>query len=275
MKIVAVIAVRNEQNYIANLLRHLNDNEIYYAIFDNSSTDSTLEIVNKDEFRPRLVSIGHIPFDGTFDLTLQLTKKAALIESIEADWIIHLDADEILHSYREGENLNEAIARTDAAGFNVIDFDEFVFLPVDFNYEPDCIGYQRMRYYYFFQPRTPHRMIAWKKSADLSMIESGGHQLTGADVRLSPEKMAMRHYIFCNEEHALRKYTDRRFAPHDLARGWHANRIGQSPDEFRFPSAGRLCRIEAEQSRQFDRRCPMMRHYWQTVRAETAGSFSP
>jgi glycosyltransferase involved in cell wall biosynthesis len=266
MQIVAVIGLRNEEAHIANLLRDLKENNICYAILDNASTDSTLTIAKREEFRSHLVTIAFIPFDNAFDLTLQLTEKMALIESSDADWVIHLDADEILHSYRQGESLNEAITRTDAAGFNVIDFNEFVFLPVDFDYEPDRLGHQPMRHYYFFErakPPPPHRMIAWKRASGLSMIEKGGHKLVGADIRLSPEKMAMRHYIFCSQEHAFRKYAVRRFAPHDLARGWHRNRVDQHVENFRFPSVDRLCFLETAQSRIFDRSRPVELHYWE------------
>jgi hypothetical protein len=120
-----------------------------------------------------------------------------------------------------------------------------------------------MRYYYYFQPTIQYRMKAWKKTAGLSMIESGGHRLSGANIRLSPEKMAMRHYIFCDQEHASRKYADRRFAAHDIARGWHGSRVEQPVDNFQFPPVDRLCVIETAQSRQFDRSRPMTLHYWQ------------
>ena len=65
-----------------------------------------------------------------------------IIDDIETDWVIHLDADEIMHTYRRGESLNEASHRLDAVGWNVANFDEFVFLPIE-NYPlPEVPGYQ-------------------------------------------------------------------------------------------------------------------------------------
>ena len=32
-----------------------------------------------------------------------------IIGELHTDWIVHLDADEVMHSYREGETLNEAL----------------------------------------------------------------------------------------------------------------------------------------------------------------------
>ena len=107
-----------------------------------------------------------------------------------------------MHSYREGESLAEAIARIDAANYNAIDLNEFVFLPVDHAYRPDLE--QRMRYYYFFEPHPDRLMRAWKPASGLNMLDSGGHILSGADIRIAPEQFALRHYIFRDQKHASR-----------------------------------------------------------------------
>ncbi len=263
MKIIAVLAVRDEQTCLANALRYLVENNIGFAILDNASVDRTREIILREEFRSHLVALKDIPFDGTHDLTRLLSEKMALIQSLEADWVIHLDADEIPHSYCDGETLSHAIARIDATGFNVIDFNEFVFLPVDCDYRMDHPGFQPIRSYYFFEPEAPRLMRAWKKSSGLTMIQEGGHRLSGGEIRVSPEKMAMRHYIVHSQDHAYVKYTKRRFAPGDLARGWHGNRVGQPIDCFRFPSADQLSWLANPGSRDLDRSSPRMLHYWQ------------
>ena len=187
----------------------------------------------------------------------------ALVQSIEADWIIHLDADELLHSYRDRETLNEGIARADAAGFNVIDFNEFVFLPLECDYDPEHSGFQPIRSYYFFEPYAPRLMRAWKKSPGLTSIQSGGHTIAGEEIRLSPEKMAMRHYIFYSQEHAYKKYAKRNFASGDLAHGWHSNRLEQAIQRFRFPPADQLSWLDSAGSRDFNRSGPRSQHYWQ------------
>lgn len=263
MRVVAIIAVRNEEAYIANSIRHLIENGISYAIIDNASTDSTATIAARDEFRPHLLEIGQLEHAGYCDWQLILQRKMEVANRIEADWVIHLDADEIMHSYRPGERLLDAIRRIDEQGFNVINFDEFVFLPIDFDYEPDILGSQRMCHYYFFEPFAPRLMRAWRKDARLSMVDNGGHILSGSDIRLAPERMVLRHYIFRNQSHAFRKYAERRFGPRDLARGWHSNRIDQSIENFRFPVSDRLRFLESPESRAFDRSLPVRDHYWQ------------
>lgn len=197
MQVVAVLAVRNEEAYIANSLRHLIRNEVQYAIVDNASTDATVTIATSAEFRPHLVAIKQIPFNDAFDMTRLLTEKMAMITRIDADWVMHLDADEIPHSYRSGETLRQTISRIDRQGYNAIDFNEFVFLPVDFAYQPNYgAPYQPLQHYYFFEPSAPRLMRAWKKVDGFSMIEAGGHNLEGDDIRLAPETLALRHYIF-------------------------------------------------------------------------------
>jgi glycosyltransferase involved in cell wall biosynthesis len=54
MKVVAILAVRNGEHYIANALRHLIANDIHYAVFDNMSDDRTREIVIQDRFSSHL-----------------------------------------------------------------------------------------------------------------------------------------------------------------------------------------------------------------------------
>jgi hypothetical protein len=52
-------------------------------------------------------------------------------------------------------------------------------------------------------------MRAWKKTAGLSMADAGGHILSGPEIRLAPETMALRHYIFCDQHHAFNEYAER------------------------------------------------------------------
>jgi hypothetical protein len=160
--IVAVLAFRNEGAYLANALRHLASNGIHFALIDNESNDNSRDIAFSAEFAPYLADFTIVPFDGTFDLSLQLEVKARVIAGLDADWVIHCDADEIMHSHHTHETLSQAIARVDRQGFNVVDFNEFVFLPVSTPYLSDWRGLQPILSYYFFNPGAPRLMRAWK-----------------------------------------------------------------------------------------------------------------
>lgn len=271
MQIVAVLAVRNEAAYLGNALRYLMRNGINFVVIDNDSEDETAAVARRQEFSGSLIDFVRVPFAGAYDWTRLLHAKMAIIGNLNADWVIHHDADEIMHSYREGETLAEAIARIDAGNHNVIDLNEFVFLPVDHSYRPDLE--QRMRYYYFFEPHPRRLMRAWKPACGLNMLESGGHILNGADIRIAPEQFALRHYIFRDQKHALTKYSDRIFAAGDRAKGWHGNRIGNPTHKFQFPPRSLLQRLTHQGSRRFDRSRPVAAHYWQWP--DAAGAANP
>jgi glycosyltransferase involved in cell wall biosynthesis len=263
MVVTAVLGIRNEEAYLANCLRHLVRNGVCFAIIDNGSTDASAKIYRHREFASNLVEAIELPFEGMFSLAEQLRRKMALIETIDTDWIIHLDADEVMHSYHPTETLSEAVSRLDAEGWNVVDFDEFVFLPIEHDYLPDAPGHQPMELYYFFQPLVPRLMRAWRKSSGFSPLESGGHTLLGPDLRLAPERFALRHYIFRNQEHAFTKYCARTFAPDEVARGWHSNRVNRPHTSFLFPPPTTLKRLAFPADRHLDRSDPWSLHYWQ------------
>jgi glycosyltransferase involved in cell wall biosynthesis len=109
MHITAVLAIRNEEAYLINCLRHLVRNDIDFVIIDNGSSDSSGEICRRREFAANLVDVQDSPFGGAFSLSEQLQRKMEIIGTLKTDWVVHLDADEVMHSYREGEKLAEAL----------------------------------------------------------------------------------------------------------------------------------------------------------------------
>jgi glycosyltransferase involved in cell wall biosynthesis len=275
MNVTAVLAIRNEEVYLANCLRHLVRNGVQFLIIDNESSDRSAEICRRREFAQGLVNLLELRFTGAFSLLRQLERKMEVISNLNTDWVIHIDADEVMHSTIDGESLNQAISRIDAAGWNAMNFEEFVFLPIDHDYVPDAPGYQLMVYYYFFQPTSPRLIRAWKKTSGFSMVEHGGHLLAGPDLRIAPENFVLRHYIFRSQEHAFRKYSTREFAMDELTRGWHGNRVNQRMESFRFPPAKSLRRLSDSAARIMDRSDPWDVHYWQRpANAEHADSGS-
>lgn len=263
MRVVAILAVREERPYLANCLTHLVENGIDFAVVDNDSADGCAELIHDPKFKPHLAGYAHVPFAGTFNWQDILEAQERLLKTIDADWHLLLAPDEIMHSYLPGETLANAIARLDAQGHDVVNFDEFVFLPIDRDYVPDCPGFQPLRYYYFFEPRHPNQMRAWKKSLPVSNVLGAGHLLEGADVHLALESFALRHYIFRSQPHAFEKYANRVFAADELGRGWHGDRAGQSVVNFAFPPAAELHCLASPADRNFDRTQPRKTHFWE------------
>lgn len=263
LRAVAIMAVRNERPYLRNCLGHLIDNGIDFYIVDNESTDATLDLLREPHIAEHLVGYERFPFGGAFDWEGLLRAREQAASKVEADWVMFVSADEIMHSYRPGESLAAAIARVDTDGYDVIDFNEFVFLPVETDYVVDCSGWQPLRHYYFFEPHSPRLMRARRQSLDASHVAEGGHVLVGGPFKLSPESFALRHYIVRNQPHASRKYTQRVFRREEIARGWHANRVDQPSESFTFPAASELERSDAPEDRNLNRSHPRKRHYWQ------------
>ena len=263
----AVLAIRNEAVHITRALTAYINQQIDVVVIDNTSTDETISKCKKFLGRG-LLDIKVLPWQGSFDLSAQLAAKEAVIQNLSHDWVIHADADEWLQSPVVDEPLIDGIARIAAAGYNVINFEEFVFLP-DANYRETESEYQKcFLHYYFFAPRPCRLMRAWQRSSMLRNTHSGGHTLSGDTIRLCPENFILRHYPVLSFNHAVAKYTTRRYAAEDRAKGWHGNRLQLSAERLKLPSPDHLKRLSHWRSREFDRSSPAVRHYWEWTKED-------
>ena len=82
------------------------------------------------------------------------------------------------------------------------------------------------------------------------------------ELQLAAETFVLRHYIFRDQDHARRKYTDRVYAEGEPRRGWHTNRVGRPAAVFDFPPPQPLRRRPSAGSHAFDRSDPKRTHYW-------------
>jgi hypothetical protein len=203
-----------------------------------------------------------IPYNGCFELEPLLRAKMALVESVVSDWAMNICPDEILHANRAGTSLAAEVARLEEEGFNAVNFDEFVFLPVAEPWVDGLRDWPAPRSYYFFAPSPLRQMRLWKKELGFSMVRHAGHRLEGDHLRPAPDSLVLRHYIFRNQEHAYEKYATRPFSPQELARGWHRNRYGIPATSYRFPAPETLEWLESPQSCTFNRSAPRLKHYW-------------
>ncbi len=269
VRTVAAIGVREDHEYLESCLLHLLSQGVDYALIDNGMSAASKALLRRPVYAAGLVGVWTQPFNGVFELERQLDLKEEIFAGVEADWLVHLDIDEMMQSPVEGERLAEAFARVDAAGYTVIDFDEFIFLPIDAPYRPGAAEQPMLSYYYFNPSQGPRLMRARKKSAGLSTtppqreFHAGGHRLFGDALRVSPEAFIQRHYLVRDAAHGRRKYTDRAYSPAELERGWHANRVGYAPNAFTLPAPHLLKRLPHAASRAFDRSDARTTHFWQ------------
>jgi hypothetical protein len=240
---MAVLAVRNEELFIGACLENLYRQGVEVYLCDNDSTDRTLEIAERHRGRG-LAGLERIPYSGMYRWERILRRKEELFQNLEADWLMHVDADEI-HLPRPGHRrLVDSLAEADARGYDAVEFREFTFVPTREAPNHEHVDFQRtMRWYYQFRPRSPHCVRAFKKRrGPIEIAWSGGHRVRFATpARIDPEPSRFRHYLFLSESHAVRKYAGRLYDPHAVrVLGWHDWRARLRPEHVRLPGVEEL-----------------------------------
>lgn len=261
MHIVALLAVRNEELYLARCLEHLVAQGVEVYLIDHGSTDATFEIAQAYARRGG-VTVESFPYRGLYEWGKLLQRKEELAAQLPADWFIHHDADEIREAPSPWRTLAEGIAAVDEEGYNAIDFAEVVFTPTGPNESFEGRDYvAEMRHYYHFAPRPEHRVNAWKNlGAPVDLTSSGGHRVTFSGRRLFPRPFILRHYVFLSLAHLRRKYGERTFDPAELARGWHGQRAAFRPEWVRFPPREFFHLLDSDGH--FDLSRPQSRHFF-------------
>ena len=152
----------------------------------------------------------------------------------------------------------------DKSGYNVPNFDEFVFLP-----EPN-IDYSQINYYtdllryYFFELKKNRLPRAWKRSSSPDNTAFGGHQLEGDNLAVFPENHILRHYIVLSENHARDKYLNRKFDRNDLSTNWHGNRLNFTKDNLSLPSESTFLHcLKRYDNKDFCKTKPLTKHFWE------------
>ena len=106
MKIVGMLHVFNEADIMREFLAHMAKQSIPLVVLDNGSTDGTYEIIKENQ---NGVIIRHAQLvTERFELVLLLRCLHAMTVMERPDWILHLDADELMED-RKRQNLHDAI----------------------------------------------------------------------------------------------------------------------------------------------------------------------
>jgi len=224
LKITAIIAFHNTEKTLAPVLEHLKNNAIDVAIINNGANKKTMDIVAR-YMGTTVKIIKDQPYDGIFHLKEQLLLKEQIMREIEADWVIHLDSDEILQSPRESESLRQFIERMDSQGYDVIDCDEFVFVPMQpDDEEPEDFVRDIRHYYYFRSLSVQHHRVQRVKGACMDWSRTGGHMVSLEGRTLASEKLRKRHYIGISFDHLRGQYLSRINDAAEVKKGWFNTR---------------------------------------------------
>ena len=236
MRTTALMTVYNEERFIEGSLQHLIGQGLFVYLIDNSSTDRTAAIAERYLGRG-LIDIETFPRDGIFHLKAILRREQELASTLDGDWFIHLDADEVRLPPRANRTLAEALEEVDAAGYNAVNFLEFTFVPTREHPDHDHPNFREtMQWYYPFLPSFPHRLNAWKRQgAPVDLESSGGHVVRFPGLRMYPESFRMRHYLFLSRAHAGEKWGRRIFDGEELRAGWHGFRARFDAARIQLP----------------------------------------
>lgn len=235
MRVIAILAAYNEEQFIVGCIEHLVEQGVAVYLLDNDSTDRTVELAEPYLGRG-LVAVERLPRDGVYAWNPILKRKEQLAVSLDADWFLHVDADEVRVPPKPGVTLAEAIAEVDRLGYSAVDFQEFTFVPTREHPDHDHPRFREtMRWYYPFRRRSLDQLRAWKRQDEpVDLVSSGGHVVDFPGMRIYPESFPMRHYLFLSVEHAMRKYVSRRYEPIEVAEGWHSARASLRAENVRL-----------------------------------------
>lgn len=227
--VVAIIAAYNEADIIEQVVRDLIGQGIHVYFLDDGSTDSTLAAVEPHLGRgvlgiERLADTVKDAVRAGFDWQRILFRKTQLAKELDANWFIHHDADEFRESPWSHLSLNDAIRHVDALGFNAIDFAGLDFWPVHDRFRA---GDDVRKAFAFYSEQAPYdrpQIRCWKKTDDLDLASSGGHEARFRGRNVFPVRFILRHYPIRGQAHGERKvFQERRhrFLDRERARGWH------------------------------------------------------
>ncbi len=248
MRIVAILATFNEARFVAGCIEHLAEQGVDVYVIDNESTDDTVAIAERYLGRG-VIGIERLDRAGASDLQSRLARKEELSQTLDADWLMHVDADEFHVAAQPRRSLAQAFAQADDAGFNAVNFIEYTFVPTREEPDHDHPDFAKtMRFYYPYLPSFPHRLNAWKRQDErVDLGGSAGHRVRFPGLRMAPRQLVMRHHLFLSVDHAVEKYIlSGGFADAGVGRGWHDWRPQIRAELIELPSESELRRYVSD-----------------------------
>jgi hypothetical protein len=245
LRVVVIMPVYNEEDIIVSSLRYLIDQGISVYLLENWSTDATYELASQFVGQG-VLAIERFPEHGPphyHNWKDMLTRIEQLPREIDADWLLLQGVDEIHVSPWSGVNLRDGLDRVDREGFNCIDHTVMTFHPVDNGFVPGT-DFETYFRYFDFSDHPSHflELNGWKNCRqDISLAESGGHEIRFAWRRVYPYKFLLKHYPVRSQEHGEKKILRERkprWDPHEKSQGWHNqyDHIDQGHIFLRSPS---------------------------------------
>lgn len=226
-KVAAIMHGFNEADILPEVWDHLAAQGVEVHYFDNWSTDGSWELATERLGHGTIAYCSRFPAAATeqYQWHSQLSHTTAYAKTLDADWIMHHDADEIRQTPWPGMSIPEAVAFVDAMGFNAIDFTVLDFRFVE-GRPPVRSNFQTGLNHFEFGRRPGHfkQVKCWRNSMQVDLASTGGHDVQFAGRKVYPVKFLLKHYPLRNEEQAMRKiHRERlpRFEAEQRQYQWH------------------------------------------------------
>jgi len=226
----------NEADVLPESIESLIQQGIDVYVLDNGSTDGSLSVA-QSYLRKGVVGVETILFEEggreIYNWSGILARKQQIAQTLDHDWFIHVDADEIRMSPWEDVSLKEAIYRVDQSGCNLINFKLFNFR---LHNNSSDVGLIESRFEYFSEAESfdSIQVKAWKASYSLDLVSSGGHFAMIPNPKLSPFRFLLKHYPLRSVVQGVRKVNlerKARFSAAEKAKNWHRQYDELSSDE--------------------------------------------
>src|SRR6266480_1713543 len=230
-RVTAIMTAYNESDIIEPSIRKLVNGGVDVYVLDNWSTDGTYEIVKNLESGGMVSGVERWPTEGpaSYDhLEQKLRRVSVIASSLDSDWFVHHDVDEVRSAPWKGVSLKDGLQRADTQGFNAVDHTVVLFPAVDNDYSAGADFEQHFGHFEF--GRRPARFFqvkAWKNlGRPVDLAETAGHVAKFEGRKIYPYKFLLKHYPIRSESHGARKILcDRlpRYDPEERAKGWHTH----------------------------------------------------
>lgn len=230
-KVTALMTTYNEEDIIRGSVLKLKEQGIDVYIIDNWSTDSTYNILKELGSQGLLKGMERFPESGPspyFELKKLLGRVEELTKTLDSDWFIHHDVDEVRESPWRDISLKTGIFIADRMGYNAIDHSIMTFKPIDNGFTEDI---SPERYFKYFEwgdlPSYFVQIKAWKNlKKPIDLASSGGHDVRFENRKIFPYKFLLKHYPIRSQVHGEKKiFYDRksRWSPEERNIGWHVH----------------------------------------------------
>jgi glycosyltransferase involved in cell wall biosynthesis len=251
-RVVGLMPTFNEEDVVESSIRALAADGVETYVLDNWSTDETPRIVEQ-LLGEGVAGLERFPPGGAgprAEWRRILERTEQLASTLEADWFLHVDADERPKSPWPSTSLRDALWYVDRCNFNCVDQTTITFHPVDDGF---C-GQDLEAYFRFFDFGQDwgafHQVKAWKNlGVPASRAHAGGHETAFEGRRVYPYKFLLRHYPIRSQAHGERKvHSERllRWSREEREAGWHIHYDGVAADHRFVRDPAELLEYEEE-----------------------------